>query len=108
MTKNEQLRIDAIEKLRAAGVAIHADSKTPSIVTAIEKLTGGRCTYAMSQPDYLRAFVSPIVPARQATFRPLRAAAHPRLAEIDQAQPPMYTPNGVGTYTRSWGGREGL
>ena len=95
--KQEQLRAAAIEKLRADGVSIHDDSKTPSIVSAIEKLTGRRCTYAMSPPDFVRAYVSPVVPARQmAAFKPMRATAHPRLSEIDRAQPPMITPNGVG------------
>ncbi len=99
MTKNEQLRIAAIEKLRTDGVTIHADSKTASIVTAIEKLTGSRCHYAMSQPDFVRAYVYPVVPARQmGAFKPL--TLDPILAmnfsRASQCQKVMMTPNGVG------------
>ena len=101
MNNNEQLRIAVIEKLRAAGVSIHDDSKTPSIISAIEKLTGRRCTYAMSPSDFVRAYVSPVAPARQAVeFKPMRAMAHPRLFEIERDQPPMMTPNGTGNHNQ--------
>lgn len=93
----EQLRRAAIKKLHADGATIHPDAKTPAIVSAIEKLTGRVCTHYMSPPDFVRSFVSPAVPARQlVAFRPMRPRAHPRLAEIDAAQPPLYTPDGVG------------
>lgn len=97
MTNNEQLRIAAIEKLRAAGVEIHPESKIPTIASAIEKLHGRQRVGMTALHDIVRNYVAPVAQVRQmAAFRPLRATAHPRLSEIDQAQPPMYTPNGVG------------
>lgn len=97
MTKNEQLRIEAIEKLRAAGVSIHEDSKIPTIASAIEKLHGRQRIGMTALHDIVRNYVNPVAQVRQmAAFKPLRAMAHPRLSEIDRAQPPMLTPNGVG------------
>lgn len=97
MTNNEQLRIAAIEKLRAAGVEIHLESKIPTIASAIEKLHGRQRVGLTSLHDIVRDYVSPVAQVRQmAAFKPLRAVAHPRLSEIDRAQPPMMTPNGVG------------
>lgn len=101
MTNNEQLCVAAIEKLRAAGVSIHEDSKIQTIASAIEKLHG-RQRIGMTAPhEIVRNYVAPVAQVRQmAAFKPLRATAHPRLSEIDRAQPPMMTPNGTGNHNQ--------
>lgn len=99
MTNNEQLRIAAIEKLRAAGVSIHEESKMPTIASAIEKLHGQRRIGMTALHDIVRNYVYPVAQARQmAAFKTL--TLDPVLAmnfsRASQHQKTMVTPNGIG------------
>lgn len=95
----QQTRVAAIEKLREAGVSIHKDAKSPSVVSAISKLTGRLCPYNIGMTDFMRSYLKPVAHAPQVdVFRPLKVRTHPRLTEIHAGQPPMLTPCGTGNY----------
>lgn len=95
--RNQEIRNACIAKLHLNGVRIADTARTPSIVSAISKLTGKSCAWNLGMADFMAAFLAPQKAAVYvAPFRKMRPHTHPRLAEIERAQPPMLTPCGKG------------
>lgn len=71
------------------------------MVKKVELVSGLRKHYRQNGYDYLCVWlgIKPNTPqAWTPPFRPMKAHTHPRLAEIERAQPPMLTPCGTGNY----------
>ncbi|TFL14202.1 hypothetical protein CSC67_08605 [Pusillimonas caeni] len=100
-----ELKKAAIEKLHATtGKKLSSTAVMLDICRAIGRHPKGGLTPAQILRDYLgikdeqpaNAVVAPYRPP----FRPMRAPSHPRLADIQRAQPPMMTPTGTGNWNQ--------
>lgn len=103
--KNQALHDACIAKLHLNGSRIHDNAKTPSIVSAISRLTGKTCAWNMGMEDFMKAFIAPQkATVYVAPFRKMRPHAHPRLAEIECLPRPV-SMSGVGNGGNSGYGR---
>lgn len=97
---NSELKEAVAERFAKEGIWINSSLPLRDLCLKAEEFTGHRRQGRQTQYEYLLIFAglkreySPV--KWTPPFRPLRAMAHPRLTEIDRAQPPMMTPNGVG------------
>lgn len=97
MTNNE-LKSATAARLRKLGLDIADDATFTALSDAVGSL-GAKRPYNAGREDHVRAWMAPQRPETIAhVFRSMDPAKHrhPRASEIDAAQPPMMTPNGVG------------
>ncbi|HWK70017.1 MAG TPA: hypothetical protein VNS29_04165 [Burkholderiaceae bacterium] len=96
MTDFKQL---AIEKLATMGAHAPAGATIRQLAEIIEMATGTKRLYCIREGAFVEAFaVPPKTKGQQFNLMTRKTFGwhHPRAAEIDQAQPPMMTPNGIG------------
>ena len=91
----------AFDLLAQAG--IQAEGLRPAeIAEGIMKLTGTSRRSHQKQTDFIKRWVDeckgPVNPAYKREFKPMntKALRHPRIADINAAQPPLITPDGIG------------
>ncbi|MGB3290955.1 MAG: hypothetical protein WBA83_16910 [Burkholderiaceae bacterium] len=101
----EELKAAVAERFARDGVWLNVHLSVADITAKIEAHTQQKKGHRQSGRDFLAKFAGiqhEYGPARWVPpFRPLCAARHPRAAEIDAAQPPMFTPNGIGNGSES-------
>ena len=105
----------AIERLRGLGRRLGLRTSYGATMDIVQEVTG-RAKRSRSALEYLQAFLSGDLdrgkPAPGRTVPPFRPLSLPialqrNFTRASQAQPKLYTPNGYGEYSRSWGGSEG-
>lgn len=98
-----EVRRRALERLAAHGIWMAQTATLTMIATKIEQVTGKKRRQSLLVSDYVAAWVETrerINPPYRPTFQPLRPAQHPRMADIQRAQPPMMTPTGTGNWNQ--------
>lgn len=103
-----EIKKAGIEALRAAGVDIASSANAMDIYAEMRKV--GLCDRAVSN-EYVRAIGravgafkdEPDLPAFAGHRRAYRPAPHPRLADIQRAQPPMMGMRGIGNGSETTG-----
>lgn len=81
------------------GIYINPQWGMAQMAQKIQGATGDRRATGQTALDYLRPYAvqpEPVSPRTPRAPMPLNTHSHPRAAEIDQAQPPMMTPHGIG------------
>ena len=104
----QDTRTQAIRLLRAQGIRLPDDSTMESISFAImgKHANNRHAEFVRNWVAEQPALPDPVlVPAAQANLMKRKAFSwsHPRAAEIDRAQPPMITPNGIGNVKQPGG-----
>lgn len=96
----EQMRQAAIDMLADAGVWLSRSASVDAICLQIAKLTGNEKRPRQRKMDYIGCWMDKNKPTVAAPyrpeFRPLRLVRHPRADDIQRAQPPLWTPKGIG------------
>lgn len=110
---------NAIDKLWTLGRRPNRSTTTALEASRMVEAVTGRPRRGRDLADYLQAFLDgdldrgQIAPSRApAPFKPLDLGCtlpglQRNFARAEQVQPRLYTPNGYGNYSRSWGGSEG-
>lgn len=107
-----ELKKAAIEKLhRTTGNKLSTAATMLDICRVIGRHPKGGLTPTEILMDCLQikreAPKNLVAPPYRPPFRPMRPAQHPRMADIQRAQPPMMAQSARGAgYVRSWGGQE--
>lgn len=95
-----ELRQKAVEKLAEHGVWMARTSTMQQIAEQVEIVTGVKQRRSQMVSDYLYRWLDtkpePVNPRYRPEFRPLRLVRHPRADDIQRAQPPLWTPKGIG------------
>lgn len=88
----------AIKRLRNLGIDVPDNAGFETLSNAIGTLGSPR-HYNTGMQDYVAAWMAPQRPGTVSwPFRPMKPHAHPRLNEINRAQPPLMTPTGTGNH----------
>jgi len=100
-----ELKKAAIEKLHATtGKKLPSTAVMLDICRAIGRHPKGGLTPAQILRDYLGiksdAPANVVAAPYRPTFREMELRPHPRLADIERAQPPMMTPAGTGNWNQ--------
>ena len=97
MTTNE-LKQAVAERFAKDGIWIDVGQTITALTDLAIKHTGIKRNCRESMVEYLRKFSGVKLTYSEAKwvppFRPLRTKVHPRMADIDAAQPPFMTPKG--------------
>src|SRR5690606_10724439 len=96
-----ELKKAAIDKLHATtGKKLPSTAVMLDICRAIGRHPKGGLTPAQIIRDYLgikrKAPTNAVAAPYRPTFRELESRPHPRMADIQRAQPPLWTPKGIG------------
>lgn len=95
-----ELRQKAVEKLADHGVWMARTSTMQQIAEQVEIVTGVKQRRSQMVSDYLYRWLDekpePVNPRYRPEFRPMRPVRHPRADDIQRAQPPLWTPKGIG------------
>lgn len=95
------LKSAVADKLTEFGIWMNKRSSYKKFCDAVADLTGTPQAPGEKPYVYLTRYlgIKPNTPQPWTPpFRPMKAHTHPRLAEIERAQPPMLTPCGTGNY----------
>ena len=96
-----ELKSAVADKLAEHGIWIKKRAAWAAFCQTVSEHTGIPVAPGEKPYVYLTRYlgIKPNTPqAWTPPFRPMRAHPHPRLAEIERAQPPMLTPCGTGNY----------
>jgi hypothetical protein len=100
MLKHKELKAAMASKLALYGIQASDEMTERELCLFVGEALGRHRSYNVKYGDFLNAFViKSIRPVHEPfEFRPLdsRKCRHPRLADIEAAQPPLYTPTSVG------------
>ncbi|NYT67958.1 hypothetical protein [Pusillimonas noertemannii] len=100
-----ELKKAAIDKLRATtGKKLPSTAVMLDICRAIGRHPKGGLTPAQILRDYVgiknEAPTNAVAAPYRPTFREMESRPHPRMADIQRAQPPMMTPTGTGNWNQ--------
>lgn len=101
MNHKQQLEVRrrALERLADHGIWLAQTATMALIAARIEQVTGKKRRQSVLVSDYVASWVETrerVNPPYRPAFRPLQTKPHPRADDIQRAQPPLWTPKGIG------------
>lgn len=105
--RTEELRKLAINYLGREGIVMSKSASIDAVCLMLEKKTGKARRPRQLRSDYVKSWIdstgAKLNPPYKREFKPMdaRTLRHPRLADINAAQPPLITPRGIGNTNQS-------